>query len=47
MSDTLTIPAKDGSGRFAAYVAMPEWTPAPAIVAIQEIFGIKQMFNLA
>ncbi|MBK5911534.1 carboxymethylenebutenolidase [Rhodothalassium salexigens] len=41
MSDTLTIPAKDGSGRFAAYVAMPEKTPAPAIVAIQEIFGIN------
>lgn len=38
----LTIPAKDGSGSFMAYVAMPETTPAPAILLIQEIFGVNQ-----
>lgn len=37
----LTIPAHDG-GAFQAYVAMPEKTPAPAILVIQEIFGINQ-----
>lgn len=36
-----TINAKDGSGSFSAYVAMPAKTPAPAIVVIQEIFGVN------
>lgn len=35
------IQAKD-SGSFKAYIAMPEVTPAPAIIMIQEIFGINQ-----
>ncbi len=35
-----TIPAKDG-GTFEAYVAMPARLPAPAIVLIQEIFGVN------
>lgn len=35
------IPASDG-GAFSAYIAMPEVTPAPAIILIQEIFGVNQ-----
>lgn len=35
------IPAHD-DGTFGAYVAMPEVTPAPAIIVIQEIFGINK-----
>ena len=37
----IKIPAHDG-GAFKAYVAFPEVTPAPAIIMIQEIFGINQ-----
>jgi carboxymethylenebutenolidase len=37
---SLTIPSKDG-GSFSAYIAMPARRPAPAIVVIQEIFGIN------
>ena len=37
----ITIPAKDG-GSFNAYIAMPESTPAPCVIVIQEIFGINQ-----
>lgn len=36
----ITIPAKDG-GSFTAYLAVPKKTPAPAIVVIQEIFGVN------
>lgn len=36
------IKAKDGAGSFNAYIAMPSVTPAPAIIMIQEIFGINQ-----
>lgn len=39
MSD-LNISAKDG-GQFSAYIAMPEVTPAPVIIMIQEIFGVN------
>lgn len=42
MSDYLTIPTKDSSGSFQAYIAVPEITPAPAIVVIQEIFGVNE-----
>ena len=35
------IQAKDG-GTFKAYIAMPENTPAPAVIMIQEIFGINR-----
>lgn len=33
--------ANDNSGTFAAYIAYPAQMPAPAIVVIQEIFGIN------
>lgn len=36
----ITIPAKDG-GEFKAYIAMPDVTPAPVVIVIQEIFGIN------
>lgn len=35
-----TIPATDG-GTFQAYVAFPQQTPAPAVILIQEIFGVN------
>jgi len=37
----IQIPAFDG-GAFSAYVAMPDITPAPAVIMIQEIFGINK-----
>lgn len=37
----IQIPAKDGSGTFSAYIAFPGKLPAPAIVVIQEIFGVN------
>lgn len=37
----ITIPSKDGES-FSAYIAMPEQTPAPCVIVIQEIFGINQ-----
>lgn len=37
----IQIPAHDG-GSFKAYIALPEVTPAPTIIMIQEIFGINQ-----
>ena len=37
----ITIPTRDGQS-FQAYVAMPEVTPAPAIIMIQEIFGVNE-----
>jgi carboxymethylenebutenolidase len=36
----ITVPAKD-KGSFMAYVAVPKKLPAPAIVVIQEIFGVN------
>jgi carboxymethylenebutenolidase len=39
MNERITIDTQDGS--FGAYVAKPATTPAPAIVVIQEIFGIN------
>ena len=36
----IQITAHDG-GTFKAYIAMPEVTPAPAVIMIQEIFGIN------
>jgi carboxymethylenebutenolidase len=38
---TLHIDARDGSGRFDAYVAKPAGTPRGAVVLIQEIFGVN------
>lgn len=39
MNERITIDTPDGS--FGAYVAKPATMPAPAIVVIQEIFGIN------
>jgi carboxymethylenebutenolidase len=36
----ITIPSKD-KGSFMAYIAVPKKLPAPAIVVIQEIFGVN------
>jgi carboxymethylenebutenolidase len=41
----LTISAPDGAGSFSAYVAKPATTPAPALVVIQEIFGVNQVMR--
>jgi len=39
MSEYITVATPDGS--FSAYVARPKGRPAPAIVVIQEIFGVN------
>lgn len=36
----ITIPSKEG-GSFSAWLAEPAVTPAPAVVVIQEIFGVN------
>lgn len=41
MGETITIPAADG-GSFSAYMAVPEKTPAPCVIVIQEIFGVNK-----
>lgn len=41
---TTTVTARDG-GSFSAYVALPSVTPAPAIVVIQEIFGVNKVMR--
>lgn len=38
----IQIQATDNSGQFSAYIAKPATTPAPAIILIQEIFGVNQ-----
>ncbi len=38
---SITIPAADGSGSFAAYVAEPSSAKSGAVVVIQEIFGVN------
>jgi len=43
MTETLTIATPDGA--FSAYVARPAVEPAPAIVVIQEIFGVNQVMR--
>jgi carboxymethylenebutenolidase len=43
MSETLTITTPDGA--FSAYVARPSATPAPAVVVIQEIFGVNEVMR--
>jgi len=40
----LTIRAADGGG-FSSYLAVPAKTPAPAILVIQEIFGVNQVMR--
>ena len=39
MTDHITVQGQGGS--FAAYVAMPKATPAPAVVVLQELFGVN------
>lgn len=41
--ETLQIQTPDGA--FSAYVARPAQTPAPAIVVLQEIFGVNQIMR--
>lgn len=41
MTNSITISATDGSGSFSAYIALPKKLPAPAVIVIQEIFGIN------
>ncbi|ENZ82457.1 MULTISPECIES: dienelactone hydrolase family protein [Caulobacter] len=43
MSETLTITTPDGD--FSAYVARPEADKAPAILVIQEIFGVNKVMR--
>ncbi|MDB5456878.1 MAG: Carboxymethylenebutenolidase [Caulobacter sp.] len=43
MSETLTLTTADGA--FTAYVARPAIEPAPAIVVIQEIFGVNAVMR--
>jgi carboxymethylenebutenolidase len=39
--NNISITATDGTGTFSAYIATPAQTPAPAVIVIQEIFGIN------
>src|SRR5580704_5805643 len=39
MKDRITIEGRDG--KFKAYIARPESSPAPAIVVLQELFGVN------
>lgn len=41
MGSAISISARDGSGTFSAYLATPSSGIGPAIVAIQEIFGVN------
>jgi carboxymethylenebutenolidase len=43
MGERTTITTKDGS--FSAYVARPSKAKAPAVVVIQEIFGVNQVMR--
>ena len=42
-SETITLTVPDGA--FSAYVARPAASPAPAVVVIQEIFGVNQVMR--
>jgi carboxymethylenebutenolidase len=39
---TLQIKASDGSGSFSAYAAIPKAEKSPAVIVIQEIFGVNK-----
>jgi len=41
MSRTITLPARDGTGSFSAYLAVPAAGIGPGIVIAQEIFGVN------
>ena len=42
-SETITLTVPDGT--FSAYVARPSSSPAPAVVVIQEIFGVNHVMR--
>jgi carboxymethylenebutenolidase len=39
MKDHITV--KGQGGTFAAYIAKPKISPAPAVVVLQELFGVN------
>jgi dienelactone hydrolase len=39
MKDHITIEGHDGA--FAAYIARPKALPAPAVIVLQELFGVN------
>ena len=39
MKDHITVQGQDG--KFAAYIARTETVPAPAVVVLQELFGVN------
>src|SRR6202008_439581 len=39
MTDLITVKGHDGT--FAAYIARPKTPPAPAVVVLQELFGVN------
>src|SRR5271157_3334108 len=39
MADRITIEGRDGA--FGAYIARPKAAPAPAVVVLQELFGVN------
>jgi carboxymethylenebutenolidase len=41
MTYSTTVPALDGEGEFAIYVAEPATEPKAAIIVVQEIFGVN------
>ena len=43
MGERITITTEDGT--FGAYVSRPNRSPAPAVVVIQEIFGVNQVMR--
>jgi carboxymethylenebutenolidase len=42
MQKEFKIRANDGSGSFGVYAVYPKELPAPAVIVIQEIFGVNQ-----
>ena len=41
MTNTIQIKASDGAGFFNAYIALPSGGTGPAVVALQEVFGVN------
>jgi len=39
MMDHITVKGQDG--KFAAYIARPKTVPSPAVVVLQELFGVN------
>jgi carboxymethylenebutenolidase len=39
MNDRITIEGRDGA--FGAYIERPKAVPAPAVVVLRELFGVK------